>query len=308
MSHKKYRPKLDQSGKPAGEKGSDPVFAPGTGGNSQGDQAKTGSDPLADPLANQARQARAAHETAAKAAKLINDEAQAEQRARSERAGIGHVYEAGKQDFKDWLAGLSDEELKAWREHGQGILDSLSFRAGGVSAVEPGPLTDKEVGKYLANGVRYLNQVVVLTSAVLDTIDVEYTRKIVAADSKPVDMRRALELLGYDPEILLGEKTGAQPARRSLGEGVSASDGCSPNGQSSNDQTQDWRKRPRGRRHPLLQLVALASTSVRLINQITRDTNPRAHNRATLQEREANRDFNRTFGGIASAVKERLKR
>lgn len=175
----------------------------------------------------QQRQVESARATAAKAAKVISEQGADTQQAR----------ESGKTGELDkWLAGLSDEELKGWRKMGENIHDTLQFSMGGVSALGSGPLSDEEVIEYLGNGVRFLNQVVVLTSVVLDTIDVEYMRKVVARDSQPLSMQRALKALGYDPEKLLGG-------------------GVSADTQEDKPKSGNHRKLPRGRRHPLIQLT-----------------------------------------------------
>lgn len=241
-----------------------------------------------------------ARETISKTAKLIGDEGKAEEARRAEKSdpqsASPKAEEARREEKKsssesentaqpkrdeldDWLAGLNDEELKAWRAHGEDLLETLNFRMGGVSTLGSGPLGDEEVSEYLGNGVRLLNQVVVLTSFVLDTIDVEYTRKVVAQDCRPMDMRRALKALGYDPDKLLGTESGG-------------------GSKGSGEKTGDHRKGPRGGRHPLIQLITLGATSVRLINQITRGTNPHAHNLLTQQERENRRPMTLMMPGI----------
>lgn len=293
------------SGANTGDPASAKAEAPST---SSGQAARATS---ADP---RVKQAQSAHAKAAEAAKIVTEEAKAEEARRAEKgsasAGSGQAdpvsapdstpdskdaaAETGSDPLRgsksdpldDWLAGLSDEEVKRWREYGETMLGCLEYHVHGVSSGE-GPLSDDEVKGYLANGVRFLHQTVTMTSHVLDTVDVKTLRRIVASDTDSTSLRKALKVLGRDADEVLGPETGG--------------------GKQEAGTSSDWRKRPRGRRHPLLQLVALACSSVRLINQITRDTNPHAHNRPTLEERQ-DAQFERVLGGIATDVERIAKR
>lgn len=182
----------------------------------------------------------------------------------------GHAPESdGAQSYDEWLKGLSEEEFEKWRRYGESIRDALQTRIVGVSVEEGDSLSDDEVREYLANSVRFLNQVVNMTSVVLETVEPGYLRKIAAADCRPLDMHHALKVIGYDPEVILGDTPDPETTGKNPGK--------------------DWRKGPRGGRHPLVVLMKLAVSATRLIHAITIDTNPQAHNRMTPAEQADNR-------------------
>ena len=206
-------------------------------------------------------QGRRAHAKASEAGKVISDAAEAELRARQRvPLSMADARRRAPGELDGWLASLSDEDLEKWMEIGRGLMEKLETRVPGVAAGS-GPLTDEEARGYLANGVRLLNQVTTLTSMVLDTIDVSTLRKIAAQDSRPMSVRKALKTLGYDADRVLGT---AEAGVGSLEAGGSASDG----------KNSDSRKRPRGRRHPLMVLIAQGASCSRLVKQIVAVTNP----------------------------------
>jgi hypothetical protein len=113
-----------------------------------------------------------------------------------------------------------------------------SFRSGGSSAI-----SDATAIGMLEDCMRFLWQIVRITSEVVASVDVGSYRKIAAADCAAPGT-----VIGAD-----GKAFKAEPA---------------PEGGS----------KPRGARHPLMVLVGMGTTAVRLLRQLVRGLHPGAVN------------------------------
>ena len=117
-------------------------------------------------------------------------------------------------------------------------------------------LSDGYVRRTLKACVAMATQVVEIASAVLGTVDVSTVRKISAGEFKlPAMMRRALKAAGIDPTLYEGGVP--EPAEK-------------PEGKAQ--------RRPRGAKHPLVVLMQQGLQAVRLVDRITRATNPGVYN------------------------------
>jgi len=121
-------------------------------------------------------------------------------------------------------------------------------------------LSDDYVRRTLKACVAMASQVVQLSSAVIGTIEMATLRRIFAGEFKlPAMMRTALKAAGTDPTVFEGEP----PEIKIEGKA---------------------RKRPRGSKHPVVVLMQSGIQAVRLIDRITRATNPEVYN---LRPKEA---------------------
>jgi hypothetical protein len=131
-----------------------------------------------------------------------------------------------------------------------------------------GEMNDKGVRAMLSDCCQFLRQLVLITSNVIETIGIGQVRKIVAAE-----MPIPSAVIREDGTVS-EQATPAEPER------------------------DDHRKNPRGRKHPVITLVQMALQGIRLILQITVGTNPNAHAKETLEQkqvREQMKEQERTF-------------
>ena len=147
------------------------------------------------------------------------------------------------------LAYISPERRAEWAEIGHEHDRRLKrqFNAG------EGEIDDDEALSALDVCTRFLKQLVSLTSAVLETIDVQSMRTIVAGETNlPRGMVLTLKAAGIEVGDVEKKPKEAQAS--------------------------DHRKRPRGARHPLMVLVNFSLQATRLIQKITAGTNPGSQN------------------------------
>ena len=115
-------------------------------------------------------------------------------------------------------------------------------------------LSDDFVRRMLKDCLNAAWQTVRLSSAVLGTIDIATLRRIVAGEFKlPEMMRRSFKAAGVDPTLYEGN----EPEPKAEGKP---------------------QKRPRGTKHPVVVMMQNGLQAVRLINRITRATNPEVYN------------------------------
>lgn len=157
------------------------------------------------------------------------------------------------------LNGMTPDERSAWAETGEQIKSMLETNF----MFEHEPIDDESALGCLDACLHFLNQLLRMTTGVLQTVDVGELRKVVAGDLPLTgSWSLALKALGVDVSTL-------KPATVN-----------EPRGGV------DHRKLPRGRKHPLVVLIGLAVQGVRLVDKITQGTNPGAHNKATKEEKD----------------------
>jgi hypothetical protein len=143
-----------------------------------------------------------------------------------------------------------------------------------------GPLRDEELAIAAADSVRFLWQVVVLTSRILQSVQLGDVRKVVAAEfAMPGDI--VLEdgtLSRHSDAFKVGEDGSEAEARKR----ANAEQADTPNEQPT--QQAKAARKPRGSSHPLLVLLRIAVQAARLIKQIGGGTNPKVFHKI---EREA---------------------
>ena len=159
----------------------------------------------------------------------------------------------------------TEEEMKEWVEKLNTLMGDKLAQAGIQAEAllarcfEADPdemLSDDYVRRTLKCCVAMATQVVEITSAVLGTIDVSTVRRITAGEFKlPHMMRESLKAAGIDPAMYEG----------SVPEPV-----AKPEGKAQ--------KRPRGTKHPVVVLMQQGLQATRLIDRITRATNPGVYN------------------------------
>jgi hypothetical protein len=140
--------------------------------------------------------------------------------------------------------------------------------------MDTGPLPDDYVRGILADCTNFLRQLVRITSDVVETVSLAQVRQIVAAElALPSHIIREDGSMSNKP---------TQP--------VDAPD-------------RDHRKNPRGRKHPVITLLQMALSGIRLLLQITAGTNPNVQNRESLgqkREREELKEQEREISKILS--------
>lgn len=163
------------------------------------------------------------------------------------------------------LEGMSPEQRRAWCEAGERLYGSLTT----VMPTPDGPLTADEVRGSLDTCTRFLTRLADTAMSILECLDPNSLRKIIAADVPLSEhARMMLKAAGHG----LYEEVVAQPAEETP--------------KDSSPQ-----KRPRGSRHPLMAFFSLAVQASRLVQQISRGLWPHVHNQKTLAEKEeARRD------------------
>ena len=152
---------------------------------------------------------------------------------------------------ESFLSSLSIEEHEEWVQAGNEIrMQFLSY----IKA-EDKPIDTANALYCLDTCTQFLTQLVQVTTSIINTIDLRSLRQIVAADTQlPHNMRLALKSVGVNADELLGEEKEPEPADK------------------------NFRKRPRGARHPLMVMIGFTLQAVRLIQKITAGTNPDAQN------------------------------
>ena len=111
-------------------------------------------------------------------------------------------------------------------------------------------------------------QIVSVTGAVISTVESQQFRNIVGPELRlPERLCHAIEILDADPDDYIDDPDDLEPE-------VDAN-------------STPPAKRPRGSRHPLLQLVHLAINAARVFEKVTRSTNPKVYNRRTLDEQDS---------------------
>lgn len=134
------------------------------------------------------------------------------------------------------------------------------------------PLSDAETAIIAADSVRFLWQVVVLTSRILDSVQLGDLRQVVAAEfAMPGDVILEDGTFSRHPDAFKVEEDRNEPAARERARAAQAE------GEPS-QQSKAGRK-PRGSSHPLLVLLRIAVQAARLIKQIGGGTNPTVFNK-----------------------------
>jgi len=155
---------------------------------------------------------------------------------------------------EQFLSTMPTEMHDEWVKTGNRIRADFqeSFEA------DHGPIDTLGALSSLDTCTHFLTQLVRLTSSIISTVDFRSLRQIVASDTHlPNNMRIALKSVGVDADELLSEEK--EPLENSVPE-------------------KEWRKRPRGARHPLMVLIGFALQATRLIQKISAGTNPDAQN------------------------------
>lgn len=175
----------------------------------------------------------------------------------------------------------TEEEMKEWIEKLSSLVGDKLVQAGIQAEAllsrcfEPDAeetLSDDYVRRTLKTCVAMATQIVEITSAVLSTIEVSTVRKIAAGEFKlPHMMRESLKAAGIDPTLFEGEAS--EPTEKPEG-----SSNASPRQASGQAGRTDPRKRPRGAKHPIVVLMGQGLQAVRLVDRITRATNPEVYN------------------------------
>ena len=159
-----------------------------------------------------------------------------------------------RREDEAWLNELAPETRAKWAEAGN-ILHERSKR---LFTQPKGDVTEEEIVSSLDVCTRFLTQLVDAAGEVLETLDRDALRKIVAADVPLTEtMRKALKAAG----VAVDQNT------------------------SSPAQDSSPQKRPRGSRHPLMAFFALAVQASRLVQQITKGSCPHAHNLFSREEK-----------------------
>ncbi|MCB9895011.1 MAG: hypothetical protein H6839_11225 [Planctomycetes bacterium] len=118
------------------------------------------------------------------------------------------------------------------------------------------PLSDKQVEFILRDAVRFLWQIINLTSSVAETIRVGDLRRAVAGEmAMPGDMVRTDGTISRHPDARKAGETADGPKRTGA------------------------KSKSRGSSHPFVMLLRLAVQAARLIRQITSGTHPGVHNK-----------------------------
>lgn len=151
-------------------------------------------------------------------------------------------------------------------------------------AYRPARLTDGMMAEMLGDACIFLSQLVAMTSGVLGTLRVGDVRKVVAAEM-PVAAHHIKVDGTYSDKVQEPE-----PAK----------------GDPSTGSGRDHRKKPRGRTHPLMQLIKFGLQAARLLRQIGSGTHPRAVNKLSQADKLA-REARKTelaFANVVNHLKE----
>ena len=151
------------------------------------------------------------------------------------------------------------------------------------------PMTNAEVASAASDAVRFLRQVMSITSRVLETLQLGDVRRIVAHD------------IAMPGDIVLQDGT----VSRHADVFEVGADGVELEGRkkSAANQQQAAARKPRGGTHPFLALLKLAIQAAKLIKQITVGTHPKAYNKLDLNTAEHLRAMEDTEKWAAAVLK-----
>jgi hypothetical protein len=159
----------------------------------------------------------------------------------------------------EYLNQLPPEQRRKWMEDGERIYKALNTA---FMRVRDEPFTAAEAFASLGNLCRFLGQVSDASSEVMETVDPQALRKLVAAEMPlPKGVAVALKAIGADPEEITRPQPAEEPAQNSP------------------------QKRPRGARHPLITLITLGVQAGRLEYQIIKGLFPHLVNELTVDEK-----------------------
>ncbi|MCB9894437.1 MAG: hypothetical protein H6839_08305 [Planctomycetes bacterium] len=159
---------------------------------------------------------------------------------------------------------------------GLGVVDMrLQIGALGPVGQDPRPLTDAEIEGAARDSVRFLRQVMTLTSRLLESVQLGDIRKVVASEfAMPGDAVLADGTISKHPDVLKVQN-GSGSRRPGTGKGAGEPDTSEPDSKRFSKAA----RRPRGSSHPFLVLLRLAVQSARLIKQIGSGLRPEVFNR-----------------------------
>ena len=207
--------------------------------------------------------------------------------ARRRKPGPGPELAALPDDYLENGYGGAPPEIPpgCYRTAFRGGADMPDLRMTVRGVSRTGPLNDAEVEAIARDTVRFLRQVVLLTSGVLETVEAGALRRAVAAESAmpgdvvledgSVSHCRDAYRVNEDGRVENGSGSGTVPDPFSAGE--RADPGEQPAGPAPAN-TRNARG-PRGATHPLVALLRLAVQASRLIKQITSGTHPGVFNK-----------------------------
>lgn len=157
-----------------------------------------------------------------------------------------------------------------------------------------GPLRDEELAIAAADSVRFLWQVVVMTSRILQSVQLGDIRKVVASEfAMPGDVILEDGTFSRHADAFKVDEDGSEAAARKRNRSGEAD---TPTEQPT--QQSKAARKPRGSAHPLLVLLRIAVQAARLIKQIGGGTNPKIFNKI---EREAQQTLDAIREGQAWA-------
>lgn len=157
-----------------------------------------------------------------------------------------------------------------------------------------GPLRDEELAIATADSVRFLWQVVVMTSRILQSVQLGDIRRVVAAEfAMPGDVILEDGTFSRHADAFKVDDDGSEAAARKRNRSAEAD---TPTEQLT--QQSKAARKPRGSAHPLLVLLRIAVQAARLIKQIGGGTNPKIFNKI---EREAQQTLDAIREGQAWA-------
>lgn len=163
---------------------------------------------------------------------------------------------------------------------GAGVLD-LRARFGAIES-DPAlrkPPTEAEIALYNGDAMRFLWQVVAISSQILQSIPLGEMRRIVAGDmAEPGDIVREDGTVSKHPDAFeIGEDGNEAEARKRASEASTPPKGDTKRKSAGN---------ARGRAHPIMAMIRMAIQSARLIKQITSGTYSKLNDRATERRSE----------------------
>jgi len=161
-------------------------------------------------------------------------------------------------------------------------MPDLRMTVRGVSRT--GPLTDAEVEAIARDTVRFLRQVVLLTSGVLETVEAGALRRAVAAESAmPGDVVLEDGSVSHCRDAYRVDDEGrAEKGAADVAESTPSGGSAEPTPVNARNA-----RGPRGATHPLMALLRLAVQAARLINQITSGTHPGVFNKLKREPKGA---------------------
>jgi len=110
-------------------------------------------------------------------------------------------------------------------------------------------------------------QIVAVTGAVITTVEAQQFRNIVGPELRlPKSLCQSIEAMDADPDDYIDDPDDLAP--------------------QAEENSTPPAKRPRGAKHPLVQLIELAIKAARVFEKVTRGTNPNAFNARTLDQKE----------------------